>query len=186
MTDTLDYVDIPVPDTEFPDGHLTDEIAALMVARIAAHTRRINRAEGIAKALIEAEAQRVNDWLGCQTWRDRKEAAQLEERLEAWILGVRSRSAGRVKSRAFPHGTVRTREVGGGWRPTDEAALLAWAREKRPEWVRVAESFAVADAKRALTAVDGVVVDPATGEVVPGLAAEPKGVRASVVLGGES
>lgn len=185
MSDVLEPVDIPVDDTEpCPVNQMTDVIAALMMQRLDWLTRRIKEAEDIARANIAAETARCNDWFIRKTKADREAAEQIQARLEEWMLDVRDATAGKVKSKSFPHGTVQTREVGGGWKPSAET--LEWAKANRPELVQVVESFALAKAKRALAATEAGVVDPVTGDLVPGLVVEPKDVKVSVVLGGDS
>ena len=172
-------VDVEAP---VPLGQMTDEVAALMVQRLARHNAAINDAEAVADALLGAEKARVGDWLARETQYDRDAAEQIETRLEEWILLQREATGGKVKSRVFPHGRITTRVRGGGWTPTAET--VEWAKTAHPGLVRVVETFAVDTAKHVLAVVDGVVIDPATGETVPGITVEPKTITAAVSAGG--
>lgn len=77
----------------------------------------------------------------------------------------------------LPTGTLKVRKSRDTWAYHDEAQFLAWAAEHRPELVRTKTEPEKADAKKALRlAVDKPqpgdevnVIDPKTGEVVPGL-----------------
>ena len=173
---------------DLPDGPISEEIAALMMRRLASLTRKIGRREATAAAVLDAERARVTEWLDAETASAREQAAQLEARLCEWALDMRD-AYGR-KSVPLPHGKVTTRESGGGWKVVDGDALLEWAKASRPDLVRVKEEFKVADARLGASGLaatdDGEVVVVASGEGVPGIKVEAKVVTASVVIGGAS
>lgn len=67
----------------------------------------------------------------------------------------------------------------------DPAALLAWCQERHPEQIRqVAEIYPAALTALLDRAVPdaGVVLDPATGEIIPGLAVRPGGVPGALTI----
>ena len=73
-----------------------------------------------------------------------------------------------------PWGKVSSRRVKTmDWR--DEAQTLAWLEESgHGDLVKVEKSIKKADLKKAMNAADGRFIDPATGEIVPGVAFEEK------------
>lgn len=73
-----------------------------------------------------------------------------------------------------PWGKVSSRRVKTmDWR--DEAQTLAWLESAgHGDLVKVEKSIKKAELKKAMNAADGCFIDPATGEVVPGVAYEEK------------
>lgn len=73
-----------------------------------------------------------------------------------------------------PWGRVTSRRVKTmDWR--DEAQTLAWLEDSgHSDLVKVEKSIKKADLKKAMNAADGHFIDPATGEIVPGVAFEEK------------
>ena len=171
---------------DLPDGPVSEEIAALMMRRLASLSRRIGRRERAAAGVLEAERARVAAWLDAETASAREQVAQLEARLSEYALDVRD--AYDRKSVSFPHGKVQTRESGGSWEVVDAAAVLEWAEANRPELVQVRKSFTVAEAKRptsGLVATEfGEVMVAATSEPIPGIKVSPKVVTATVTVDG--
>ena len=120
----------------------------------------------------------VEEWLAVQ---DRPLAARhdhLAGLLEAFALARRAENP-REKTLSTPYVRVATREAAGSWRVGEEA--LVWAREHRPDLVRVVESVPVSVARREWLVSGGVVFDPALGEV-PGVEVEPSRLVATVTV----
>ncbi|MFZ5852292.1 MAG: host-nuclease inhibitor Gam family protein [Actinomycetota bacterium] len=133
------------------------------------------------KAVADAEIERVQAWAEAAISGHAKDRAYFEGLLVDYALRCREENP-KVKSLALPGGRVATRESGGGWTAVDMAALVAWAEARHPDLVEVRKNVPLTAAKRALQAAGDVVVDPDSGEVVPGLAVGPKGITATVTL----
>jgi len=133
-------------------------------------------------SVVAAEVERAQAWGAARDETLARDAAFFERLLADYALWVRAQSNGRQKSVTTPYATVRTGPSGGGWE-IDPDTVLSWARTNRPELVKVEEKFALAAAKRALTATgDGTVIDPATSEVVPGVRVKPSVLSAKVTV----
>lgn len=141
------------------------------------------------RRVVEAEVDRLNQWAVTADAPLARDASFFEGVLSLYALQVRAdspkdkRGEPTVKSITTPYGVVQTRESGGGWKATDEA--LEWARKAHPELVETipaTERFKVAAAKVALDVTPVGVVDPDTGDLVPGITVEPKVVKATVKL----
>ena len=139
--------------------------------------RDIERKRAEIRSIAEEEIDRVQQWATAEDGKFGHEAGYFTALLIDYALRQRAEDP-RRKSVSTPHGVVHTRESGGGWTAGPEA--LEWARKARPDLVRVTEAFALADARKALTATEAGVVDPTTGDLVPGVTVAPKTVTASV------
>lgn len=73
------------------------------------------------------------------------------------------------KSISLPYGTVRSRAGSRRVEVTDDVAFLAWAEQSAPTLIRVRKEPDKAAIRQTFDAADDMVVDPATGEVVPGI-----------------
>lgn len=168
-------VDVDMPETYELDTELDDaqrarwfidsDVLASWAMRKLAGLRSAQRRDD---ATASAEHERIDRW---RAWRARGREAHIEfftRHLEDY--GRRQREAGR-KSLSLPTGEVRTREVRGGFRVVDEAAVLEWARDYAPQAIRVRESLDKAALNAAIKA---------TGEVPPGVEPEPDRVSVTV------
>ncbi|HEY7822759.1 MAG TPA: host-nuclease inhibitor Gam family protein [Acidimicrobiia bacterium] len=125
------------------------------------------------KRLAEAERLRIDSWL------ERTNAAlegrmdYFERHLEAFAL---SRRADGQKSISLPDGDIKTRTNS----PTfavDKGVFLEWAQDqKREDLIRVSLAPDLTAIKKTLVPDGMGAVDPATGEVVPGLSPVPESV----------
>jgi hypothetical protein len=140
-------------------------------------TRRRRRVADAA----EREIARVREW---QAAEDKPLAARVDY-LEGLLarFALAERAAGRGKTLSTPYARVATYPAGGGWLVTEEA--VGWARQNRPELVQVVESLQVAAAKHTLRVADGKVIDPRSGDLVPGIAVAPIRLVATVTLIGD-
>lgn len=154
------------------DGLETAAWCMRKLARVHAQRAEISR-------VAQAEIDRVEDWASVQDSRWARDAAYFEGLLGRYALEVRAADP-RQKSVSTPHGTVRTREVGGGWTVTEDA--VDWAEKEHPEWVRSVRSLAVVEARKGLTVTESGVVDAVSGQLVPGITVAPKVMKASVEL----
>lgn len=119
------------------------------------------------EALAAAERERIDAWLT-------RVSASVEVEME-WFAGhlefyaLKQRLAG-TKTVELPDGTIKTRSTS----PTfeiDKAVFLEWAQDaKRDDVLRVKLEPDMTAIKGAFLADGEAVIDPASGEVVPGLA----------------
>ena len=168
----VDSLEAALADAPDDVWRITDDLAADWAMAKLADARR---------HLAELEAQRREYTARADQWFTRTAAGPTRDRefftahLSVYAQQVRSQSGGKVKTLRLPSGEVSTR-TGSEPRPTieDPQAVLEWALAQRdrgrPGLVR---SRLVLDVLLTMLAphvhVDGdVVVDKATGEVVPG------------------
>jgi hypothetical protein len=142
--------------------------------RLAAVARRRGRIAAIA----EAEINRIQDWASRLDAPLAERAQDLEEDLAR--IALAQRAAGGPKMLSTPHVEVRTRTVHGEWTASPEA--VEWAKGQHPDWVQKKETLLVSVAKRTLILMEGGVLDPGTGEMVPGIEVAPDRVAARVAL----
>lgn len=140
-----------------------------------------------AARLAELRARRMEYDEEVRRWREAgaklvRAEAFFEDALKEWA--VRSRTA-TAKTFTLSHGTVSTRLSKARVVVVDEGAAIGWAEEACPDAVKVSKSFLVS--KLGDVAVVGAgsdtppsIVNVATGEVIPGLSAEPERVSATV------
>lgn len=115
----------------------------------------------------KAEAERIEAFYQGQ----REELDGKAEFFRALLIDYyqRQREANPKYQLKTPWGRVSSRKVKTmDWR--DEAQTLAWLEESgHSDLVKVEKSIKKADLKKAMNAADGCFIDPATGEVVPGV-----------------
>jgi hypothetical protein len=121
------------------------------------------------EAVYDAERARIDQWLDSYREPIRKVNAENSERLatlHAMLLELDPKAL-TVDTPAGVHGSTKAKEPSIDW--LEDLAFVEWARQRRPDLVR--ESFAPDKpaAKKALACADDVVIEPGTGEVVPGL-----------------
>ena len=129
------------------------------------------------RALAEAERRRIDEWLErvLEPLEGRKEF--YAGHLQAYAMA--ERASGR-KSVDLPDGKITTRQTA----PTvevDKPVFLAWAEEtKRDDLVRVTYAPDMTAIKESVV-VDGAdILDPLTGEVIPGLSPVPDRVNVKI------
>lgn len=162
------------------DQPMNEEFRVDTVEKAAATMRRYRAlAQQFAEneRLAEAEQDRISAWL-------ERANAPLASRMEFYEQHLRSyalmlRAEGK-KSVSLPDGDIKTRATA----PTfeiDRIAFLEWAQEqKREDVIRVSVSPDMSAIKSAFIADAETAVDPASGEIVPGLTPVPE--RITVTL----
>lgn len=129
------------------------------------------------KDLANAERDRIGAW-------EQRASASVESQMEFYeghlqAFGMMQRAEGR-KSVSLPDGDIKTRTTAPSFE-VDRATFLAWAEEhKRDDVMRVSFAPDMAAIKSTFLPDGGVVVDPASGEVVPGLIPVPERVTVSL------
>lgn len=180
LSESLDAVLAPEGDTTpgrfVVDGPETADWALRKLARV-----RARAAE--AADLARRERDRITAWETAELERLANEGAYFTGLLEDWHRRVLDEEP-RRKTIHLPAGDLHARKAPDRW-AFDGNAFLQWAvRAGRDEFVRTpAPEVDKAAAKKALEVRDGAVWDPATGEVVDGVAVEPGEVRFSAEVG---
>lgn len=173
--DLTDHLAGPEPDyTTDPGDHLAadDEEAN----RLLRHLARARRQADSINLVYDAEITRLEERRRSRLDKIERKADWLQQRLALWHQ-ARLGADPAAKTIELPAGTLRSRAQQPEWRIDDER-FLAWAAEHRPDLVSVPEPRPRPDrtaVKQALKLPDGhpgdtvAPVDPATGEVVPGV-----------------
>lgn len=143
-------------------------------ARLMARLRYFNQQKAFFTEPFDEEITRLQAEIAhLQQERD-KVAAQWENRaawyrssLEFWARQA-SAADPKVKTIALPYGTLKVRPQQPEWTYDDEV-LLDYLRPNRPEFVRIKVEPNKVDLKKVVK-VDGAhVLDPQTGEIIPGI-----------------
>ncbi len=124
-------------------------------------------------ALADTERARID------AWQDRVVAtveSQMEfygAHLEGYAMKERARGA---RTLEFPDGAIKTRKTGVTYE-IDKARFCEWADEsKREDLLRVTIAPDMTAIKNTVVVDQGQVIDPASGEVIPGLLPIPERV----------
>jgi phage host-nuclease inhibitor protein Gam len=152
-----------------PEGfRVHDESSADWALRvIGKHRRLLAVHEDVAKAQIE----HTNEWLDDQRKRYLESTEYLVGLLEGYHRQLLDENP-KAKTIRLPAGNLVARKAPDVVDVTDADAFVAWAEAGHDELLRVKTDPDKPKIRSALghDAEDGVLVDPATGERVPGLA----------------
>lgn len=123
------------------------------------------------EAIRDAEIARVNEWAATQIDGMSQDRDYFEGLLVMYARQQRE-DEGR-KSVVTPYGTVKSRAGQPRWQVYEPTDFLAWARDHRPDLIRVKEEPAVSLIKEVCSALpDGSAVTE-DGEQVPGVSVRP-------------
>ena len=129
---------------------------------------RLRRLMAENEAIANAEIQRIKVWLADENAKLERQAGFYEGNLELFHQALLEKDPKR-KSIALPAGTLKARKHPDRLDVVDVDEFTAWALEERPEFVRIKHEPNKTEMKR-LLGVDGErVVDPTSGEPVPGV-----------------
>jgi hypothetical protein len=129
------------------------------------------------KRLAEAEKNRIEAWLERTNAPIEGRMEWFEDHLRAYALARRAEDQ---KSISLPDGEVKTRKSPPTFQ-VDKAVFVEWAQEqKRDDVLRVSVSPDMTGIKGAFIADGGNAIDPASGEIVPGLMPVPEQVIVSL------
>lgn len=150
---------------------------------------RIRRRLDDAVEVADAEMTRVREWLDAERARAHKDERFLLMMLESYHQRILAEDP-KAKTVRLPAGELKARATLPNVEYVDADAFVTWARATRPDLLREKWEPAKADVKKALTfavrhaddsdANERVVVDPGTGEQVPGLSWTEGGVSFTV------
>lgn len=151
----------------------TPEQAAWAMRKYRALAQKAARNDDLAKA----EHLRIDSWLERANGSIEANMDFFYRHLEAYAM--KERHAGR-KSVDLPDGTIKTRVKRAGIAP-DKSTFVQWALEQeRHDLLRTSYAPDMDAITSAVVVDGGTVLDPTTGEVIPGLAPTPESVSVSV------
>lgn len=129
------------------------------------------------EALAEAERRRIQEWLDRVTEPLEGQMEFYGGHLQAWAMQERARGR---KSTDLPDGKVSTRQS----TPTlevDKSTFTEWAQgANREDLLRVTYAPDMARIKESVVVNGADVLDPTTGEVIPGLMPVPERVTVKI------
>lgn len=132
--------------------------------------RKLRRAEHARERNIqiaEQEVERIDAWLVEANASHQRDAKYFRAILTDYALRCRQNPDDGRKTISLPAGQVATRTGSAQWKVEPET-FLPWAKQNRPDLIRVSEQPILAAIKESLQRLDGIAVD-STGEVVPGV-----------------
>lgn len=122
--------------------------------------------------LADAEHERIQTWLESANKRHEDAMAFFAGHLEGFAR--QERLEGR-KSVSLPDGEVKSRAK--SWTlDVEKDTFVAWAKDDHPDLLRVSYAPDMAALKERLAVAGPTVVDPDTGEAVPGITVIPETV----------
>lgn len=128
-------------------------------------------------ALAQAEHDRIDRWLENTSAPIQGQMEFLQAHLEAWAMQQRAEGN---KSVSLPDGSIKTRKQEHRYE-IDKSTFLAWAQEaKRDDLMRVSYAPNMNAIKESVLVDAGNVIDPASGEVIPGVMPLPDRVSVTI------
>lgn len=140
-----------------------DEKAAWVMRKLAALKKRQDEIDSVAKQ----EIAHIENWHLVESGKMVADMNFFSHILTEYARA--EREANGRKSISLPAGTVTSRASSERIDFADVDAFLAWATPNAPSLIQTRREPDKASVKQALTIHDGKVIDPTTGEIVPGL-----------------
>lgn len=149
------------------------EKAAIVMRKYRRLAQKLQQNEGLAKS----EHDRIDRWLENTNAPIEGQMDFLYGHLEAWAMSQRAEGH---KSVSLPDGSIKTRKQDNRYE-IDKSTFLAWAQEaKREDLMRVSYAPNMTAIKDAVIVDGGKAIDPASGEVIPGVSPLPDHVSVTV------
>jgi len=140
------------------------EAADFMLRRLARRFKLIDEAHAAAERVIE----RTRHWEHETTAGLRREAVQIQEALRQYHQALLAKEPKRT-SVSLPAGTLKSKQNPDKVEVVDTNAFVAWALEEQPALLKHEPRKSLI--KQTLRVNGSALVDPTTGEKVPGLVA---------------
>lgn len=142
----------------------------------------IGAADWAMRKLVAAQTARAAYLAQAAEWQRIAEAFNhtidfFTDRLAEW--GIAQRDVIDMKTIKLPTGSIATRENKPRVVVDNADVLLEWARTNAPDAIKIVESVLISKLPTAI-ANDGTVVDPESGEIIPGVGVDPGGITATV------
>lgn len=139
--------------------------------------RQLAQRKAQHQSLADAERERIALWETRVVSGVESQMEFFASHLEAYAIRERARGS---KTLEFPDGSVKTRQSAASL-DIDKATFLQWAEDaKRDDLVRVTMSPDMAAIKSSVVVDGSQVLDPASGEIIPGLAPIPDRVSVKI------
>ena len=168
---------------EKPRFEITTKEQALWALRKIAS---IERARKEAQDAARAEIERISQWLQDEELRANQARKYLDYLLEQYHRAQLDDNP-KLKTIKLPHGELQLRAQSPEF-VKEEEVLLDWAKSNRPEFVTQPPppdpKLSWAELKKVLKVVNGMAVDPDTGEAVPGVTVTERPLKFQIKLSG--
>lgn len=139
--------------------------------------RRLAQKKAQHEAMAQAERERIAAWELRVVSTVQSQMEFLAAHLEGYAMKQRAQGA---KSLEFPDGSIKTRHSGPSF-DIDKARFVEWAEEaKRADLLRVTLAPDMTAIKSSVVVDNGQVLDPASGEIIPGLLPVPERVSVRI------
>lgn len=173
LQEALDQQTIPEAPEHREHFRIDMREKAVWAMRKLAHVRR-RQAEN--KAIGDKEMLRIQAWVD-EVNKSLEAGAQWLENLLIDFHRQELERDPKAKTIRLPHGELSARKTPDDWR-IDEALFLTWAQQNHEAWVRVVPEVNKKALKDEGKANDlGQIVDPESGEIVPGVVVLPGGIK---------
>jgi hypothetical protein len=166
----FESMDQPDVETFVVDDDKKAEWALRKLARIRSAGPRV-------ADVYAAERERLDQWRDQELARIELDGAYFVSQLD--LYAREQRANGDRKTITLPHGVVSTTHRKARVQVDDAGAVLEWAKQNRPELVRVKESVPVSEISL-VALLDGGVRDPDTGHEIPGASLLPEAVSVTI------
>lgn len=176
----VDDLDLP-NDVEREHFEILDDGAAAWAMR---KLQRVRRQQATNQAIADEEIEKIRSWLGDVNHGLERSATYFEAILSHYALRCRQDPDDGRKSISLPAGKIATRVPSPHWHINADE-FVPWAETHRPDLLRVKVDPALSEIKRAFAPVfDAVptsdVVDPDSGEIIPGIRISSGDIAATV------
>jgi len=145
--------------------------------------QRLRRQQQTNAAIAADEIEKIEGWLSDVNRSLDMNATYFEAILGHYALRCRQNPDDGRKSISLPAGKIATRIPSAHWH-IDATEFIPWAEAHRPDLLRVKVDPSLSEIKRALAAVVDAptsdVVDPDSGEIVPGVRISSGDISATV------
>lgn len=164
VPDLGDIYDVP-GDDEGRKAWTVDSLAKATWAMQRARDLALRQKE--IRDVANDRIEQLEAWAQAEVTKLDRDRDFFQDSVAAYALRLRAEDPKR-KSLVTPFGTVRTQERSGSW-TINGPAVLAWAKQHRPEFVKTEEQFCLGEAKKAFVITEAGVLDPVTGTLVEGV-----------------
>jgi hypothetical protein len=169
LDEVLETPDFPVPNIEAelelpePIWQVDNDSKAAWAIRKLAGLRAHQEAN---KEIADVEIMKITEWRDNEDKHIDRQAAYFVSVLTQYALSERITKD--RKSIKLPRGTISTSATAAKW-TIDEKLFIPWAEKINSAFIRIKKEVALVAAKEGLIVLDDKVLDPATGELAPGV-----------------
>lgn len=141
--------------------------------------RRLRQQQESNKSIAEEQIAKIEEWL-IRVNRPSDDSIRYFEAILSDYAN-RQRINEDRKTIDLPDGKISTRTGSKKWEVNGEV-FLPWARENAPDLIRIREEVALSEVKSRLapSGEEGIVIDPASGELVPGVSVHQREISITI------